>query len=73
MSSYILGKITKLPIVVVIIWLIISLSGIILSTNLTSHLTTSLSVPGTQSEQAESILNTKFSEKSEGYISVIYK
>jgi len=73
MSSYILGKITKLPIVVVIIWLIISLSGIILSTNLTSHLTSSLSVPGTQSEQAESILNTKFSEKSEGYISVIYK
>jgi hypothetical protein len=35
MSSYILGKITKLPIVVVIIWLIISLINQQLFQNIT--------------------------------------
>ncbi|CAB4533224.1 unannotated protein [freshwater metagenome] len=68
-----LKRAAKAPALVVCIWIVISLSGISLSSDLSSHLTTSLTVPDSQSESAEKILNDKFHEKSEGYISIIYK
>jgi len=68
-----LKSITKAPLIVACTWLAISISGIFLSADLSSHLTTSLTVPNSQSEAAEKILNEKFNEKSESYISIIYK
>ncbi len=63
----------KYPIAVIAIWVSILAGGALLSTNLSSHLTTSLTVPGSGSEKAEEILNKNFSEKSEGFVTIIYK
>jgi RND superfamily putative drug exporter len=54
-------------------WGSILAGGAFLSGDLSSHLTTSLTVPGSESEKAEEILNSKFLEKSEGFLTIIYR
>ncbi|MBI3430311.1 MAG: hypothetical protein HY050_09735, partial [Actinobacteria bacterium] len=55
------------------IWLVLVIAGIIAGSNLNSHLTTSLIVPGSQSTQADKILADYFEENIEGTFTVIYK
>lgn len=63
----------KYPIATLVLWLSILAGGAFLSTDLSSHLTTSLTVPGSDSQKAEEILNDHFSEKSEGFVTIIYR
>jgi len=58
---------------VIVLWLIISLAGAFSSADLSRHLTTSLYIPGSGSQQAEEILNKNFHEKSEGLVTIIDK
>jgi RND superfamily putative drug exporter len=55
---------------VVAIWLAIIAAGILSSATLSSRLTTSLTVPGSESDQAEFVINSAFHEKSEGLITI---
>ena len=64
---------TKSRVIVVIIWIAIIVSGVVTSNDLNSRLTTSLTVPNSESEKAEQILNSKFSENSESLITITFK
>jgi hypothetical protein len=55
---------------VVVIWLAIIAAGILSSATLSSRLTTSLTVPGSESDQAEFVINSAFHENSEGLITI---
>jgi RND superfamily putative drug exporter len=55
------------------IWLLITVSGLMAAGNLNQYLTTSLNVPGSQSEKANKILDEKFGENTEGTFTVVYK
>jgi len=57
----------------VAIWLVITALGLIAAGNLNEHLTTSLNVPGSESEKASKILSTNFGENTEGTFTVVYK
>jgi RND superfamily putative drug exporter len=59
--------------ITLLLWILISLIGAISSADISSRLTTSFEVPGTQSAQAEKILNENFHEKSESLITIIDK
>lgn len=52
-------------------WLIVALLGLLAATQLSSLLTTSLSVPGSSSAQVNSILVRDFHENSEGTFTVV--
>jgi RND superfamily putative drug exporter len=54
-------------------WLIIIVLGLLAGANLNAHLTTSLSVPGTQSASADRFLAAHFDENIEGTFTVLYK
>jgi RND superfamily putative drug exporter len=53
-------------------WFIAIALGLAGGTNLTSHLSTSLTVPGSQSEKADVILVSHFGENSEGNFTILY-
>ena len=53
-------------------WLVITILGFFLSGSLNSRLSSSLSVPKAQSEQANNLLREHFAENIEGAFSVIY-
>jgi len=54
-------------------WLIIIILGIFASAHVNDHLTTSLTVPGSQSAKAEMIAARAFGENSEGTFTIFYK
>ena len=54
-------------------WLILIVVGLFAASNLNQYLTTSLEVPGSQSEKANSLLAKNFDENTEGTFTVIYK
>lgn len=54
-------------------WLILTILGLMAASNLDSHLTTSLSVPGSQSERADQILSRHFQENIEGTFTVVFQ
>ena len=54
-------------------WLVFFILGVIAASNLSPHLTTSLSVPGSQSAKADEILSKHFQENIEGTFTVIFK
>ena len=58
---------------IVAIWLLITVVGLLAAGNLNQYLTTSLNVPGSESEKASLILNTNFGENTEGTFTVVYK
>ena len=58
---------------IVAIWLLITVVGLLAAGNLNQYLTTSLNVPGSESEKASQILNTNFGENTEGTFTVVYK
>jgi RND superfamily putative drug exporter len=55
------------------IWIALTAFGLFGAFNLDQHLTTSLEVPGSASATANSILNEKFKENTEGTFTVIFK
>ena len=61
----------RLPILA--LWLIAIIFGIFASANINDRLTTSLTVPGSQSAQADQILAKHFNENVEGTFTVFYK
>ena len=54
-------------------WLFAIALGLAGGATLTSHLSTSLTVPGSQSEKADVILASHFGENSEGNFTILYK
>ncbi|MDP1719991.1 MAG: MMPL family transporter [Candidatus Nanopelagicaceae bacterium] len=54
-------------------WLILIILGLIAASNLSPHLTTSLSVPGSESAKADEILSRHFQENIEGTFTVVFK
>ena len=57
---------------IVLFWLLVSVFGFSLSSSLNSHLSSSLSVPHTQSEIANQVVRDHFGENIEGAFTVIY-
>ncbi len=58
---------------VVATWLLLIILGGFAATNLNQHLTTSLTVPNSDSAKAQSILLTQFDENLEGSFTIFYK
>ena len=58
---------------VLALWLIAIILGLMASANINDRLTTSLTVPGSQSAQADAILVKNFNENIEGTFTVFYK
>jgi uncharacterized membrane protein YdfJ with MMPL/SSD domain len=58
--------------VVLTSWLIIAIIGLFAGLNLNSQLSTSLTVPGSQSAQADLILREHFNENTEGTFTVLF-
>ena len=58
---------------VLAIWLVIIIVGLFAAANLNQYLTTSLEVPGSQSQKANSLLSQHFDENTEGTFTIIYK
>jgi RND superfamily putative drug exporter len=63
----------KARVLVLAIWIALTAFGLFGAANLEPLLTTSLEVPGSSSATANSILNEKFKENTEGTFAVIYK
>jgi len=61
----------RLP--VLALWLIAIILGLMASANINDRLTTSLTIPGSQSAQADAILVKHFNENIEGTFTVFYK
>ena len=59
--------------VVVGLWLLLSIVGLFAGSKLNDHLTTSVSVPGSESEKADKILSNHFNENIEGTFTVVLK
>ena len=53
------------------LWLILTSLGTFAAIDLDKHLTTSLTVPGSESAQAEEMLATGFNENTEGTFTVL--
>ena len=64
---------TKSATPILSIWLAFIIIGFFSSRDLNQHLTTSLSVPGSQSEKANLLLAQEFNENTEGTFTIIYK
>ena len=60
-------------IIVLVTWIVVATAGALSTQDLNSRLTTSLSVPGSESAKAESILNQGFGENSESLITITYR
>lgn len=58
---------------VIAVWLVLITLGLLASSKLNEHLTTSLAVPGTDSAKADQILSEHFKENIEGTFTVILK
>ena len=58
---------------VLLTWIVVALAGAFSTQDLNSRLTTSLSVPGSESSKAESILNQGFGENSESLLTITYR
>ena len=58
---------------VVGVWLVVSLLGVAAGLNLNSHLTTSVTIPGSASEKADALLAQHFNENTEGTFTVLFK
>jgi RND superfamily putative drug exporter len=71
MFERVLSKIIRYRAINLCIWVAISLMGILSAPSLDARLTTSIEVPGSNSQRAEEILNKHFQEKSEGLITII--
>lgn len=54
-------------------WLVLIICGLIAAAHLSPHLTTSLSVPGSESAKAAQILSRHFQENIEGTFTVVFK
>ncbi|MGD0690979.1 MAG: hypothetical protein ABSA22_01410, partial [Acidimicrobiales bacterium] len=61
----------KRRVIVISIWIVVTLLGALSATRLTDLLTTSLTVPGTSSAQANVILIHHFDENVEGTFTVV--
>jgi RND superfamily putative drug exporter len=59
--------------VVAIVWIFLILGGLFGANDLNSRLTTSLTIPNSESAKAEELLGTAFGENSEGLISITYR
>ena len=59
--------------IVICAWITIIILGFISAPKLNDHLTTSLNIPGSESEKAEQLLYEKFQENIEGTFTVLYK
>ena len=57
-------RLLRLRAPIVAIWLLITVVGLLAAGNLNQYLTTSLNVPGSESEKASQILNTNFGENT---------
>ncbi len=55
------------------VWIVVSLLGVAAGLNLNSHLTTSVTIPGSPSEKAGLLLAKHFDENTEGTFTVLYK
>ena len=66
-------RLLRNPIPVLILWLLLIALGFVGVINLNSHLSTSLAIPGSQSEKADAILTNHFGENSEGNFTIVYK
>jgi uncharacterized membrane protein YdfJ with MMPL/SSD domain len=58
---------------VLLTWMLIATAGAFSTPDLNSRLTTSLSIPGSESAKAETILNKGFGENSESLITITYR
>ena len=58
---------------VVIVWVALALFGFHANANINSLLTTSITVPGSQSAKADAIIESAFGETTEGAFSVFYE
>lgn len=58
---------------VIAVWLVLVILGLLAGSKLNEHLTTSLTVPGTESAKADQILSEHFKENIEGTFTVILK
>ncbi len=58
---------------VLAVWIVLILLGLMASTKLNEHLTTSLAVPGTESAKADQILTEHFNENIEGTFTIILR
>ena len=67
------GRVIKHRFPILAAWLIVIALGLLAATNLNQYLTTSLEVPGSQSEKANTLLANHFDENTEGTFTVIYK
>jgi RND superfamily putative drug exporter len=54
-------------------WLVLTILGLLAAANLSPLLTTSLSVPGSESAKADQILSRHFAENIEGTFTVVFK
>ena len=55
------------------IWIVVTILGLLASANLNDRLTTSLTVPGSQSAKADELLARHFNENIEGTFTVFYR
>jgi RND superfamily putative drug exporter len=58
---------------VIAVWLVLIILGLLASSKLNEHLTTSLAVPGSESARADQILAAHFNENIEGTFTIILK
>ena len=58
---------------ILLTWILIAIAGSLSTQDFNSRLTTSLSIPGSESAKAETILNDGFDEKSESLITITYR
>lgn len=59
--------------VVLLAWIAVIIAGFLTTSDLNARLTTSLTVPNSESSQAEEILNREFGENSESLITITYR
>jgi RND superfamily putative drug exporter len=58
---------------VILLWLALVIVGLLANSNLTKYLTTSLTVPGTESATADEILSRRFHQNTEGTFTILLK
>ena len=66
-------RVVRYRLVVIAVWLALVILGLLASSKLNEHLTTSLAVPGSESAKVDNILADRFKENIEGTFTVIYK
>ena len=59
--------------VVIAIWVTLSVAGVFGAAQLDKHLTTSLEIPGSASAAANTVLQERFADNTEGSFTVLYK